>query len=1301
MTDPVATGTQANVQTTVNAVSAIVFQGQGEGGDAATYEGADPSTDAQGGEVTVQAHDEVEIVAHLENFTKAPGTAKFEVFADAPPDTGGTPVKTIKATKKSELVFIASWTYDPSDAQQKKLNGTAWVRATADAVSRVAQVTLRDPGVTKMRWDSDPAGAHPIELARPDQSVKVSCHYNSHDPDTTPTIEVYGWGDIDLHGHAPKDGATALATLDVTDDTKKKTLTASWTAALPDSPSDAPTPSPLPRVYFWVTIGDNSALSPPLGIVPDLQLAFEPGDPTAFMERVVPRTPPPGTGVFEDFEHVHDNGTPWRVLGIKQRLQALGYYYERLPAAPAHPDPDTDPRNRQTRVFRKCVKYYWEKVYPGRSPPMSDAGTYYPDGDLEAGPQIVTLDDATMDDWCQKLDDAVKAAFLTQDPPDPNGNLDLTQDSRIMLPGDLHYHFQENLPANAPVDYTYTRTDGPYSRYTGGYNNPPSQSEPDFRFRMEDLHFRRNPALTKVPIAAKLQMKQKDGSWVDGPADGIRVLFQLVPVRDDPAPDASSFPPAPQYLDDLALRDGTRVTALRDVLSTGSSHAPATGGPRSYVKGVHEHFFDRSPSPDADPTWWNAPPREGGKRGGGKKAAGDILLFGRDAAALGVIQTERFPWQAEDASVPHPAHGAHHARTVAVSVANARAVGVLSPSRLGGEAYKVRVFVDSPAPPAANQDPDVVVEKTTGALTVWRRLRITRYFQKAIPSTWDQQAIDEAGGTLGDIDWDRVAAIYKKAFFVLEKPPDGVTTLTMDLRDKAAQGAVQLIQAICPVGSGATTPTNYAPLMRRYQSNATLPKFDLAQLIRQGIDTPYLIDFKSPRDYDKDIQGRAGVQTAGAWPFGRLFRTDDDNWTRPGLLNSIFEELLTAFTLFLDDGYDPNANPQTYDAVPFPGLTCVQALYADSYTPFVESEIIYSAGTSSIVDVIHGTQEPDGTKDLATQFAGLTAGGKVSVLRYRQQDVKTARAKVAWANNYFTPPFLLEPAAVTPPTPPESRVPIWKRLDFVYGTDGKTVADLFNFIRSNVSQLARDPNNNDLEFQAFADITHGGGRNHCVFRKKDIFYDPWIGDGLVVDLGYDGTSGFQSFGLMQVSDDRNSQNNSPGAYASSGLACKTRTITVFYGTQEYDNSGTRGALSPTTPGVVAGTTPRGYNLPGRLFCYDLSNNAAHELGHTLYLRHHWTGNPFNVAPSDHDHNDICVMSYYSSFVDLGGIQYSVPQADILAGTNRDKGRAEPCGRCLMKLRGWNASHDASHLTANHSASSTAPPTATPSNYTDW
>ncbi len=85
--------------------------------------------------------------------------------------------------------------------------------------------------------------------------------------------------------------------------------------------------------------------------------------------------------------------------------------------------------------------------------------------------------------------------------------------------------------------------------------------------------------------------------------------------------------------------------------------------------------------------------------------------------------------------------------------------------------------------------------------------------------------------------------------------------------------------------------------------------------------------------------------------------------------------------------------------------------------------------------------------------------------------------------------------------------------------------------------------------------------------------------------------------------------------------------------------------------------------------------VAHEMSHSRFLRHHETGNdpqPDNVGhvndvsdnPGDHDLNDHnCTMSYPSGVVTRPNLSWA---------TNAQT-RPGFCGKCLLKLRGWNVS----------------------------
>ena len=1188
--EPVSTGTKAKVQVAHTAIKGIVFRPTGDSADQVEE---DTEKDE---EVTVEANEEVEMIAHLEHFTKPPKTAKFEIFADHPPETGGTPAKTVTA-KGTEQDMTGTWTYDPK--AQKTLKGVAWIRATADSATLVAHVRLADAGISKLQWLHD-ATKKPATLVRPGESVTVSCVYSSKGDGDTPKIEVFAGKDVHWAEGHPAEGASPLATLDVTDDAAKKTLTASWTVQQPDSAKDAPSPEPMPHVFFQVEIGDRHVLSPPLSVLPDLKISFEPGDPGLLMAPLFRPEELPLEGEHEDKEIGLDpdpdsKHVPTRVLGIKQRLQALGYYYEVIAK---------DSADKQTRVFRKCVRWYWENVDPKKSPPTKPW-----DGDSkdpEAGPKAIDTDADDFTDWCKRLEQAVRDQLLVAE----KGDLDLSKDTRLVFPGDLHFTKQEHLADAKPVDYTFSLTKAPYDRHVGGPSDAPPSVPQDFRNKAEERLYKQNPALGKVPLVAKLQMKRTDGSYVDGPADGLRVLFQLASVGDQPS-----------YMDDLELRDKTRIYVFHKTLSPAEiKDQPSPAGPKGYLKGVHEGFQEKKPAADTDPTWWNAPSKLGGKRG--SKVQGNVFPLG-DAHALGVAMPHAFPWSAEDA-IGHPDHAAPHHGTVSVPVEHGKAVVVFAPSRRGGDAYKVRAFVDSPVPPAPKQDPDVVADQTTGTLTVWRRVRVTRYFQKKIPPSWTADQVSEAGGALETIDWTNVAKIYKKAFIILEPPakPEPVE-ITLALRDKATRGVVGLLKKIC---TGAR-PDYHEVFYRLLGKKIAAPHFDPDQVFRLGKDSPYLLEWNTPRDHD--AAAGDGFARAGDWPWNGYLQT----------VTLLSLELIQLFPLFLDDAFDPG-DPDGYEAVPFPGVTCVQALLGDNVTLKDNPDFV--------------TGLPIKKLDLDRELP-LQEGDKVSVQRYRSRDVSDARAKKPWNEDPDETPNLA-PGDVKP----------WRQVDFVFGTHGRTYRDLATFLGqpAQLGALSHEAGKPDVDFQVEVDLPRPAGKLLFVYRLKDTWYSPWVQDGFTVTLAVtkaDGSAGDSPFTVDWL------QQNLPSPIGgreltTSGMAFKTRSFGVFYGSDAYHNRGLYGAQ----PGG------RGYYVPGRLLTgYDLDTNAAHELGHTLFLRHHWTARA-DARQADHDYNDVCLMSYYTSYVSVGGaVDTKVEEKDVLAGNNRDVGRADLCGRCLLKLRGWS------------------------------
>lgn len=111
-----------------------------------------------------------------------------------------------------------------------------------------------------------------------------------------------------------------------------------------------------------------------------------------------------------------------------------------------------------------------------------------------------------------------------------------------------------------------------------------------------------------------------------------------------------------------------------------------------------------------------------------------------------------------------------------------------------------------------------------------------------------------------------------------------------------------------------------------------------------------------------------------------------------------------------------------------------------------------------------------------------------------------------------------------------------------------------------------------------------------------------------------------------------------GFISTSGQATNRRGCFLFWARNSYNN--------------VARANP----IEGTRLRYDIQRNTLHEIGHCLFLPHHWTGRDpatgaataLAAVPNEHDYQDYCIMGY-----------------------NRCHG--DFCGRCNLKLRGWDTS----------------------------
>jgi hypothetical protein len=246
--------------------------------------------------------------------------------------------------------------------------------------------------------------------------------------------------------------------------------------------------------------------------------------------------------VFEPVTGVH---------GKKQRLQALGHYYERFTASTGA---------TSTEAFERCLAYWRAKRERARGRTFAD------DPDFEAD-----------------LQDQVRR-FVVEggELPAPGA------ETRIRLPGAVSCESLDELdfvgvPAGSPL--------------------------PSVRFHRETAMWDGHGALGRIPIVAKLEVL-RDGSWVA--AAGEDVHFQLIPpFYDDPDAeladvhalrDRSARPPCkgwPSGPDEVA---GPQQFITNEIAKAFDEHDPQRYNARVSLGGkrggaVLGGIFDRLPAP--------------------------------------------------------------------------------------------------------------------------------------------------------------------------------------------------------------------------------------------------------------------------------------------------------------------------------------------------------------------------------------------------------------------------------------------------------------------------------------------------------------------------------------------------------------------------------------------------------------------------------------------------------------------------------------------------------------------------------
>jgi hypothetical protein len=260
----------------------------------------------------------------------------------------------------------------------------------------------------------------------------------------------------------------------------------------------------------------------------------------------------------------------------------------------------------------------------------------------------------------------------------------------------------------------------PYNNWTLGR----TLYEVESRFRQD------NPVLGRLPLIAKVESLGASRQWQ--PVPNATVFFQLRDPYALPAFDAT------RPVNDQFNRPPRRSTSL------GPPNAAANAGPERFALREENPTGSRAPNA-TDPQRGNCPRDRGGVQGFGSLNDGSDVadhLFsiqsvgGFNAAhaapAAGTVnpitRTVFFPLaqRVNDAARQHCVQ--------AQTNSQGEAGVIFTPSRCGGDRYRLRAFLGPPTltGPGNDGQGDLAVRADTGTLVVWRSMRISRYVQQQI-----------------------------------------------------------------------------------------------------------------------------------------------------------------------------------------------------------------------------------------------------------------------------------------------------------------------------------------------------------------------------------------------------------------------------------------------------------------------------------------------------------------------------------------------------------------------------------------
>jgi hypothetical protein len=558
------------------------------------------------------------------------------------------------------------------------------------------------------------------------------------------------------------------------------------------------------------------------------------------------------------------------ILGKKQRLQALGFYYEIFSAADAA---------NATEAYTQCLRG-WQDF-------------------LTTTEALALADDAAIEN---QLRTRIRQ-FVVEDNHLPASG----EEKKILLPG------------------AYTFTDPPQLGAEGTADGTALTSH---RYNDETNLWNGNPKLGLIPLIATVEMQQEGGSWAAAP--NLWVHFQLIPPFFDNA--------AGELADVQALRNQSEQGT-----ATATNVVPNVG-PRPFITNAQQHNFDAN-----DPQRYNTHQSRGGKRG---MAVLTNLMDSLPNAAFPNMNA------VQNSARPHAVKAQTNGQGKA---------GILfKPSRMGGDRYRFRVFLDPIGSRASDGTEANAVKFETGRFTVWKHILWFRFLRKPLPALpasntlagvqarlsilgYDTGPVD---GILGGRTRGAVRAFQGNnhpPLSVNENPNDANTQAALDaeyqnylttigqslgnLDFAYAQG--QFLQFYCQLEIAQAqimqpmTEEFYLAAFRwaRDQAQANQNSFALGQrynlliMFPDYFQTPFLFDIAHPREYNRK-RGAGYPQASNANDYLRYWR---DAALCIYARNGLLDLFMRYFNGNASPTSAPNANINRYSS---PGLTVVRSITA-------------------------------------------------------------------------------------------------------------------------------------------------------------------------------------------------------------------------------------------------------------------------------------------------------------------------------------------------------------------------------------